>query len=65
MKRRLRLLLGSLAVVGKGLCAGTALAQFHPDSEDVQLYVGEMYGDRLTQTSISGALPRFNDSLTY
>ena len=35
-----------------------------PTSQEIQLYGGEIFGDRLTQTTISGSTPRFNDSAT-
>jgi outer membrane beta-barrel protein len=35
-----------------------------PASQEIQLYGGEIFGDRLTQTTISGSTPRFNDSAT-
>ena len=34
------------------------------NSQEIQLYGGEIFGDRLTQTTISGSTPRFNDSAT-
>jgi len=36
-----------------------------PASQEIQLYGGEIFGDRLTQTTISGSTPRFNDSATF
>jgi outer membrane beta-barrel protein len=35
-----------------------------PTSQEIQLYGGEIFGDRLAQTTISGSTPRFNDSAT-
>jgi outer membrane beta-barrel protein len=35
-----------------------------PASQEIQFYGGEIFGDRLTQTTISGSTPRFNDSAT-
>lgn len=37
----------------------------NPTSQEIQLYGGEIFGDRLTQTTISGSTPRFNDSATF
>jgi opacity protein-like surface antigen len=34
-------------------------------SQDVQLYVGEMFGDRLMQTPLSGSTPRLDDNVTF
>src|SRR6266404_5359113 len=36
-----------------------------PASQEIQLYGGEIFGDRLTQRTISGSTPRFNDSATF
>jgi opacity protein-like surface antigen len=36
-----------------------------PASQEIQLYGGEIFGDRLTQTTISGSTPRFNNSATF
>jgi outer membrane beta-barrel protein len=35
------------------------------NSQEIQLYGGEIFGDRLTQRTISGSTPRFNDSATF
>jgi hypothetical protein len=34
-------------------------------SQDVQVYAGEMFGDRLTDTPLSGGIPRLDDSFTF
>jgi opacity protein-like surface antigen len=56
--------IGVAALLATCLCAATAFAQFHAYSEDVQLYAGELFGDRLAGTSISGKYPQLNDSFT-
>jgi outer membrane protein W len=62
---RTRTLPGAVAVVGMSLYATCALAQFRPSSQDFQLYAGEMFGDRLTGTFISGNYPQLDDSFTF
>jgi outer membrane beta-barrel protein len=60
-----RALTGAVAVFGMSLYATSACAQFRPSSQDFQLYAGEMLGDRLTGTSISGNYPQLDDSFTF
>jgi outer membrane beta-barrel protein len=60
-----RALTGAVAVFGMSLYATCALAQFRPASEDLQLYAGQMFGDRVTRTSFSGNYPQLNDSFTF
>jgi len=50
---------GSLALYG-----GLAAAQEHNFSQEVQIYGGEIFGDRLTETTVSGSTPRLNDAAT-
>jgi opacity protein-like surface antigen len=60
--------LSSLGLVTLGLTAlhaAPAAAQSVPESQDVQIYVGEMFGDRLTDTPLSGTTPRLNDDVTF
>ena len=62
MKRQLTVLglttFGTLA-----LHAAPALAD-EQVTQEVQVYGGEIFGDRLTETPISGATPRLNDAAT-
>jgi opacity protein-like surface antigen len=54
--------------VGIALAAlggGSAIAQSSSSSQDVQLYVGEMFGDRLTERPLSGSVPRLDDNVTF
>jgi outer membrane beta-barrel protein len=60
-----RTLTAAAAVLGMSLYATCAVAQFRPSSEDVQFYAGELFGDRLTSTSISGNHPQLDDSFTF
>jgi opacity protein-like surface antigen len=43
----------------------SAAAQASSGSQDAQIYVGEMFGDRLTETPLSGSTPRLNDNVTF
>jgi hypothetical protein len=55
MNRRIPVLsLGLVAVGLAALRAEPAAAQNSSGSQDVQIYVGEMFGDRLTDTPLSG-----------
>jgi opacity protein-like surface antigen len=53
-------------------CATAAAVALHGNlaaaqqqfSQEAQVYGGEMFGDRLTETPISGSTPRLNDSAT-
>jgi opacity protein-like surface antigen len=66
MNRRITVL--SLAVVAAGLAAlhaEPAAAQTNSRSQDVQLYAGEMFGDRLMETPLSTGTPRLNDNVTF
>jgi opacity protein-like surface antigen len=40
-------------------------AQASPGSQDVQAYVGEIFGDGLTEQPLSGSHPRLDDNVTY
>jgi opacity protein-like surface antigen len=55
----------SLVVAGAiSLHGSLATAQTWNPSQEVQVYGGEIFGDRLTETPISGSTPRANDSAT-
>lgn len=62
MKRQLTVLglttLGALALHGARALADEQVTQ------EVQVYGGEIFGDRFTETPISGATPRLNDTAT-
>ena len=58
----------SLGLVSVGLAAlhaAPAAGQTSSSSQDVQLYMGEMFGDRLTETPLLGGTPRVNDNVTF
>jgi opacity protein-like surface antigen len=66
MKSRIPLLSLGLATLGwTALHAEPAAAQTSSSSQDVQIYVGEMFGDRLTGTPLWGSTPRLNDNITF
>ncbi|PYS60627.1 MAG: hypothetical protein DMF76_13305 [Acidobacteria bacterium] len=63
MSRRI----GLLGVVAMFVAARSELAraQVSSGSQDVQIYAGELFGDRLTDTPLSGRTPRLDDSVTF
>jgi outer membrane beta-barrel protein len=66
MNRRVPLLSLGLVTLGwTAFEAKPAAAQTSDSSQDVQIYVGEMFGDRLTEAPISGSTPRLNDNVTF
>jgi opacity protein-like surface antigen len=57
-----------LCLVSAGLAAlhaEPAAARTDSGSQEVQLYVGETFGDRLFETPLSGDTPRLNDNVTF
>lgn len=58
-------LTGAVAVCGMSLYATCAGAQFRPSSQDFQLYAGEMFGGRLTRTTIPGNYSQLDDRFTF
>jgi opacity protein-like surface antigen len=56
--------LASVTLGALALHLAPALAQ-GASSQEIQLYGGELFGDRLTETPISGSTPRLNDSATF
>lgn len=66
MNRRIPVLSLGLVAVGLAALRGEpAAAQSSSSSQDVQIYVGEMFGDRLTDTPPSGSTPRLNDNVIF
>jgi opacity protein-like surface antigen len=53
------------ALAGLALCGAPALAQEQPNTQSVQIYGGELFGDDLTKTSVSGRTPRLDDNITF
>ena len=55
-----------LAVLGTlAFNAAPAAAQVEANSQEVYAYGGELFGDDLTDTEISGRTPKLDDDLTY
>jgi outer membrane protein W len=66
MKNRIALLSFCIATLGwVALHAKPAAAQTSSSSQDVQIYLGEMFGDRLSEKPLSGSTPRLNDNITF
>jgi outer membrane beta-barrel protein len=63
MKRQSALL--ASVTLGATVLHMSPAAAADTNSQEIQLYGGEIFGDRLTQTTISGSTPRFNDSATF
>jgi outer membrane beta-barrel protein len=57
--------LGLMAVVMTALRGEPARAQASRGSQDVQIYAGYIFGDRLTEGPLSGDHPRLDDDPTY
>jgi outer membrane beta-barrel protein len=55
----------ALVTLGETVLRMSPAAAAGPAPREIQLYGGEIFGDRLTQTTISGSTPRFNDSATF
>lgn len=55
------------AVVATGvlLTAGTVQAQTLPGEQNLQVYGGEIFGDRLTSVPLSGSHPWLDDNMTF
>src|ERR1700743_89577 len=56
--------LGLLIAGAMELHTSQVSAQEAGHSQEVQIYAGEIFGDRLTETAISGSTPRLNDADT-
>jgi len=52
---------GFVLVVALALQSAPAMAQEQARTESVEIYGGELFGDKLTDTSVSGRNPRLND----
>src|SRR5580658_10492010 len=47
------------------LCGSPALAQEQASTQSVQVYGGELFGDDLTKTPVSGGTPRLDDNVMF
>jgi opacity protein-like surface antigen len=59
---RSRIVFGVALAGALGLQSSLASAQEHSLSQEAQVYGGEIFGDRLTETPVSGSTPRLNDA---
>jgi opacity protein-like surface antigen len=53
------------ALAALALDGSPALAQERASTQSVQIYGGELFGDDLTKTSVSGRIPRLDDNITF
>jgi outer membrane beta-barrel protein len=61
--RSLAFSFAALALVA--LHGSRALAQEQVNTQSVQIYGGELFGDDLTKTPVSGRIPRLDDNITF
>ncbi len=64
MRSRINLL-GVVGLLIAATCGEPARAQSSSRSQDVQVYVGELFGDRLTGQPLSGSHPHLDDNATF
>ena len=57
-----RIVSGMVIAAAMALHGSLAAAQEQDHSQEVEIYGGEIFGDRLTETPISGSTPRLNDA---
>jgi outer membrane beta-barrel protein len=57
--------LGQAAVAALALYGMPAMAQEQAGTQSAQVYGGELFGDNLTQTQVSGRTPRLDDNATF
>lgn len=61
----LKRVVGLAAVGALALNAAPAVAQVEANSQEVHAYGGQLFGDDLTDTTISARTPKLDDDLTY
>lgn len=64
MKGRIAML-GLVTLGAAALHGAPADAQARAGSQDLQIYAGEMFGDRLTEAPLSGKYPLLNDDAVF
>jgi hypothetical protein len=64
MNRRITML-GLVTLALAALHGPLAHAQPHAGSQDLQIYAGERFGDRLTETPLTGRYPLLNDDAVF
>jgi outer membrane protein W len=58
-------ILGLIALSVAALHGAPAAAQAQAGAQDVQIYAGEFFGDRLTETPLGGRYPLLNDDAVF
>ena len=58
-------LVGLVALGALALNAAPAAAQVEAQTQEVHAYGGELFGDDLTDTDVSGWRPKLDDDVTY
>ncbi len=58
-------MLGLVALGVAALHGAPVAAQEHAGSQDIQIYAGEIFGDRLTETPLSGRSPLLDDDTAF
>jgi outer membrane beta-barrel protein len=58
-------LLGLASLGAATLITAPAFAQVEARSQEVSAYAGQLFGDRLTDTAVSGRVPELDDDFTY
>lgn len=64
MKSHLKLL-GLASLGAASLVSAPAFAQVEARSQEVSAYAGQLFGDKLTDTAVSGQVPELDDDVTY
>jgi opacity protein-like surface antigen len=57
--------LGWIAAAPLALVAGAATAQVQPNTHEVDVYAGALFGDDLTKSPVSGTTPELDDDVTF
>jgi len=56
---------GLAALCAIALHGAAATAQEKSNHQEIQVYGGELFGDRVTETPIAGSTPRLDDNVTF
>src|ERR1700730_1117492 len=56
---------GLAALVALALCGAPAAAEGQAQTQSVEIYGGELFGDNLTDAPVSGRTPRLNDNAIF
>jgi outer membrane beta-barrel protein len=58
-------LLGLASLGAATLVTAPAFAQVEAHSQELSAYAGQLFGDKLTDTAVSGQVPELDDDVTY